>query len=157
MRWLTRGWWAGDGEGNADEYRRRLQEIRPELPAAVRRLTELDLHDAYVLAWDFDDGDGVVRLHLYAGDAACGYVRVALTYSGAELFGATRAEAETWLSDEALEVLHDEVDLHDGLVEHRFLLWPEGELGIRFEALEIEVRPAAPEYRLEHRGGRPLS
>ena len=50
----------------------------------------------------------------------------------------------------ATEIIEEEVDIIDDLFEHRMLLWPEGEVGVRFRTLTVERVGATPDDR---RGG----
>jgi hypothetical protein len=71
-----------------------------------------------------------------------------------ELFGATEQQIARWLGDGRTELLFQEVDVApDGRFEHRHLLRPEGEFGVRFADIAVDSMPAtAADYDRAHNG-----
>lgn len=67
-----------------------------------------------------------------------------------QLVGADVRWLNGWLDDPRTELLYDEVDVVDpGRFEHRHLLWPEGEFGVRFAEVSVVSAPASPDiYRV---------
>lgn len=134
MKWFTRAW--HDRQAGTDafrEYESHLREL--ELPAQVQELTRLDLHDGLFMDYALEGPD--VRLQIHCGDLQSGYREVTLRYIGGRAFGARNQELSGWLSAPETEILFDELDADAGRYEHRFLLWPRGEFGIRFCELAV--------------------
>ena len=55
--------------------------------------------------------------------------------------------AENGVDELATAIIEEEVDIVDALFEHRMLLWPEGEVGVRFRTLTVERVGATPDER----------
>lgn len=162
MQWLTREWHAlGEGAIDDPAYDRPAQaylahnrRIAEQLPAVLRPLVgeaddlgHLTLHDGRVEQWGFVPPDCRLTLQVVCGDLQLGYRRVTLEYCGdVEIDGASVDDIDRWLSDPATELLYDEVDrADDGRYEHRHLLWPKGEFGVRCRKLKLTSTPAESE------------
>jgi len=154
MRWLTRST-DDDAEMASREaaYRAHLQSLLPRLPEPLRGFAGepvggrlRSVHDGRVESWHADLPDRF-RLQLVCGDLQRGYERLAIEYvTAVELLGPEVTELAEWLADKRTEFLYDEVDaLADGRFEHRHLLWPEGEFGVRFFDVAVTATPATPE------------
>lgn len=137
MRWFDRQ--GLQREAARADYWRHVEELRPQLPEAVRRLAlDINLHDAKIAQWETNEG--VLRAGFKWGDLQVGYWLSTLTYEAAQVRLAA-GEAH-WLDDPEIEVLYDEVDVgDDGRFEHRLLFWPRGEIAIRFRSLALETEP----------------
>lgn len=144
MRYFTRGFFGGeldDGEVARAEaaYAARLEAIMPLLPAAVRELAGLSLHDAIIEVIRWDPAARRLRLSVVVPHSA-GCRAVALAYTGAML-GESRVQVLRDVArDRESQVLASEVDRDDaGTLSHRLLFWPRDELTIDFTGLELET------------------
>jgi hypothetical protein len=81
-----------------------------------------------------------LTLKLVCGDLQRGYERLTLRYRQAELVGANAEAIRQWLADG--ERVADEIDRTGVGYEHRILVWPAGEFGVRFTAVAIELGAA---------------
>ncbi len=149
MRWLTRSW-HGSGEHDLtdaehqqaiDAYRAHNEVIVRDLPPALRVFAGergssgyVSLHDGRVEKWDLSPARDEFLLHLRCYDEHGGPLSLGLEYRGGiELLGASPDELRDWLDDPETEFLYDEIDVRDGgRFKHRYLLWPQGEFGVRF-------------------------
>jgi hypothetical protein len=150
-----------EGEALAAAYRAHNEALRPQLPVTLRRfmgepdeLGYADLHDAVLDWWALDEPRSLTLALVCRAYAAqlgadgfleeIGYRRLVIQYRGrVELVGTGEADLHRWLDDMDTEFLYDEVDLvDDGRFEHRHLLWPRGEFGVRFE--DVGVIATAP-------------
>ena len=99
--------------------------------------TEVNLHDARVFEWIVESSS--IRATFGWGDLERGYFRTRAVYNDAVLHGA-EGDARRWITAAGAEILYDEVDY--GTVrafEHRFSIWPEGEVAIEFSSLALET------------------
>ena len=142
MRWFDREGFLGSFDNEQVEaakaaYWQHIERLRPQLPEPVERLAlDVNLHDARITEWEINEG--VLRAGFGWGDLQ-GYWLSILTYRGA----AIRLGAPESLDDPKTEVLYDEVDTAEEGFEHRLLLWPNGEIAIRFHSLALETKPLA--------------
>jgi len=160
MRWLTRDW-HGSGDNPLTDaevaehtaaYQRHCEAVLPRLPDDLKTLAGQPiaghyrvLHDGRVEAWEAELPDGLV-LHVVCGGFQHGYERLSIEYRDAELFGTDEHQLATWLANDGTELLYQEVDaLPDGRFEHRHLLWPQGEFGIRFHDIYVTATTATPD------------
>ncbi|MEJ7893824.1 MAG: hypothetical protein WKF94_14415 [Solirubrobacteraceae bacterium] len=155
MKWMTRGWQCGDvsdAEGAAleAEYQSHVERLLPRLPDALRVFVGqpdesgyVSLHDGR-LEWWASDAPRSFTLQVFCGYDRLGYRRLVMQYRGrAEVFGASGRDVAGWLNDPQTELLYDEVDIaEDGRFEHRFLLWPAGEFGLRCDDVVVVSAPA---------------
>jgi hypothetical protein len=118
------------------EYERHLEHLAPHLRDGAEQLPTINVHDARIQHWEYDPGQHL-RLVLRIGDLQRGYERVTLEYMDADAVGSAEPDTDTRaLAEAGIEVLYDEIDrADDGRYEHRLLLWPDGELAIRFSSL----------------------
>jgi hypothetical protein len=150
VKWLTREWHdKGFTDPSAlaswDAYGHHLSGILGELNDGVEVLiSDVHIHGAVVDKYEYNNG--VLLLVMLAGNDSSGYTWVTLTYQGV-----TELEPEARLFDfliqKPTELLHDEIDIINGMYEHRILCWPEGELRIRFRTLQSELSPGTKEER----------
>jgi hypothetical protein len=149
MRWFTRDW--ATGVLSDEEWSRRRQEYADHLnrigadlrDGAEELVATVNLHDAQVKEWRYAPGTEFVMIVL-AGDLQRGYEWLTLRYAGAEMIGASEDDLRGWNLDGAgSEIICDEIDRVSGHYEHRLLIWPRGEFGLRFSALAVESRPAS--------------
>lgn len=149
---------------------RRLKEIIPALPADLRTLTTIDLNDANCARFERHVATGLLEITLRAGDSPSGYFDLNVRYEQATLLSRgngisvllsrTKEEIAVGAEQQCLpriarraiksgdtiraQVLYHEVDIvADGLFEHRMLLWPYGEILIRFTGLSLTRMPVA--------------
>jgi len=124
------------------------------LPVAVQDLAfNIYLHDALVEEWDVSEESvrAVFRwceLQSTSGgyETSGAFRSSALLYEGASVLEPLH-DVERWMRDEETEVLDDEIDLTDSDdFEHRILLYPDGEVTIRFRSLTIKTEQAAGRY-----------
>ena len=138
VRYLTRAW----AEGRLPEaqitralvaYRARLAEIALHLPPDLLSLTEgLPLYDGRFKAVAYDPSTRRLKVRLRHGDLLVGYFDLELCYEEAEVIDSTVQEVARLADDPTVKLLYHEVDMiGQGQFEHRFLLWPAGELAIR--------------------------
>ncbi len=92
-------------------------------------------------------GDGGRPWRLLIGDLQVGYEFVTVHYRRADLIASAAGLEALRLTDSGVEVLYDEVDIGLGRPIHRILLWPEGELWVRFDEARVERTPAEPADR----------
>lgn len=157
MRWFDRDY--VNGVLSDDEWQERQESfgahvtrIRPRLTGGAEQLLEsVSLHDGQVAEWCYEPGIALT-VRVLVGDLQQGYEWLTLSYTNANLSGMTEADLNRWWPVDALatEIIEEEVDIIDDLFEHRMLLWPEGEVGVRFRTLTVERVGATPDDR---RGG----
>lgn len=150
MKWLTREW---HDRGFSDpeslevwnRYGKYLSGILPQLNDGVDRLVS-DVHIQGAVVDKYEYNNGVLLLVMMAGTELQGYTWVTLNYHGV-----TQLEPEArgfdFLIQKPTELLHDEIEIIDGMYEHRILAWPEGEVRVRFARLEVELSPGTKEER----------
>lgn len=146
MKWFTPKW-HGYGPGVepigparqrkvVDAYAKHLATIKPTLPKALSRLSQVNIHDAKLESWELNEGEEL-RLTL---DLCFPPSQVTFLYQGyIKILGPPVDQLAHWLDNPKTVFLYDEIDLaRPGIFEHRYLLWPEGEFGIRFREFEIK-------------------
>jgi hypothetical protein len=144
MRWFTRGYAQeeledADWEQRRSDYERHLERSGRSSGTARELLPEISLQDAQLL--EFATGPNQeLTLKLVCGDLQRGYERLTLRYRQAELVGANAEAIRQWLADG--ERVADEIDRTGVGYEHRILVWPAGEFGVRFTAVAIELGAA---------------
>ncbi len=148
MRYFTRHWYnriqahffadapptEEESDGPAVAYRAHLAEIGRHLPADLLFLaTHLSLHDGLFKGVAQHPTARQLDIRLRCGDRPSGYFDLKLVYLGATLVTEPTIGLNGLVNNPAYEVLYDEVDIDDkGLWEHRLLLWPDGEVALRF-------------------------
>ena len=146
MKFFTRDWADGDmtdaeADAVAPAYWHHLDAL--DLPTPVRALADLNTHDANVLDVGYHAAANTLRLRLRCGDQQTGYFDATLTFTGATIRPADAATLERARRPANVEVLYDEVDRADGRTfEYRLLLYPAGEVSIRFTDVAIVRKPA---------------
>ncbi len=148
MRWFTRDCLTGgladeEWQLRYDSYAAHLEDLTPQLADGVAALhpSVTNLHDGQPSEWGYVGR--TLRLRVLIGDLQQGYEWVEIEYDDAELFPDRIAEdLASWpLSD--CEIGADELTVtSDGRMEQRFLLWPEGEFGVRFATCQVRRSPA---------------
>ncbi len=137
------------------------------MPVAVQDLAfNIYLHDALVEEWDVSEESvrAVFRwceLQSTSGgyETSGAFRSSALLYEGASVLEPLH-DVERWMRDEETEVLDDEIDLTDSDdFEHRILLYPDGEVTIRFRSLtikngEVTIRFRSLTIKTEQAAGR---
>jgi hypothetical protein len=155
MRWLSRDWLTGqldDAEYEAADEACRAHNaaIRPLLPEHLRVFAGerdadgyLSLHDCLVEWWTYVP-ERSLTLQLFCFEEPRRYRRVTLQYrESVELVGADAAQLAGWLDDPKTEFLHDEMDIiENARFEHRHILSPQGEFGVRFSHAALISTPA---------------
>jgi hypothetical protein len=146
MRYFTRGLVAGEFDDDEvaqirTAYARRLEAILPLLPASVRELAGLSLHDGLLEGVVWEPAARRLSLSVVARPSA-GYRAVTLTYTGA-LLGERRVQTLRDVArDRATQIVESEVDRDEaGIFCHRLLFWPRDELTIDFTGLDLETAP----------------
>jgi len=158
MRWLTRDW-HGSGERDTSDaaykaatvaYLEHNKAILPSLPEQLRVFAGepgpdgyLSLHDGRAEWWAYLPGQSLT-LQIFCYDDPSAYRRVVLQYRGSiELRDADEVQLATWLDDTKTEFLYQEIDIDESAgFEHRHLLWPAGEFGVRFSDATLISAPA---------------
>jgi hypothetical protein len=156
MRWFDRDFALGglsDSEWTRRlrEYAAHIEEIQALLRAGADELVNaVHLHDGQVAEWRYSENE-TLMLRVLTGDLQRRYEWTTLRYSTASLIGATVDDLQLWCPSpdgQVSEIIDDEIDIApDGRFEHRMLLSPQGEFGVRFDALAIERRPASSDER----------
>jgi len=153
MRWFDRDFVSGvlsddEWQQRQDNFGAHLARIRPRLVGGAELLESVSLHDGQVAEWSYEPGIALT-LRVLVGDLQQGYEWLSLRYADASLNGTTEADLNRWwpVDELATEIIEEEVDIVDALFEHRMLLWPEGEVGVRFRTLTVERVGATPDER----------
>ena len=148
MRYFTRQWYdrlqehyfadapmtEEEGDGPSTAYGAHLARIGPRLPPDLLFVaTHLSLHDGLFKGVSRHPPARQMAIRLRCGDHPSGYFDLTLIYQGVALITEPGIGLDALVDNSAYEVLHDEVDIGEhGLYEHRLLLWPEGEVILRF-------------------------
>ncbi len=147
MKWFTREWTRGqlsDAEDDAVPalYAEHLDQIEDQLSAGARDLARnLNVHDGRVKGWR--QANKTIELDVVVGDLQAGYQRVLLTFEGSKLVRPTSLD-DLGFGNLRTEILYDEVDVTDsGAFEYRLLVWPDGEIAIRFDSVVVTKSAAA--------------
>ncbi len=150
MKWLTREW-ADRGLSHPDSlvewelYSQHLVSILDELNDGVSVLvTDVHVQGAVVDKYEFKDG--VLTLVMMTGNDLQGFEWVTLNYHGVTSLSPD-PHSLGFLIQKPTELMHDEVDIIDGMYEHRILCWPEHELNVRFQSLQHERSPGTAAER----------
>lgn len=149
---------------------KRREEIIPTLPSDLRALMSIDLNDAECKSFERNTETGFIKMIVRAGDNVIGYFDLDMQYGNASLVSRNNGIAVLLCrsKDELIaciasanvdplarrairvdsgihtQVLYDEVDVgEDGRFEHRMLLWPYGELLIRFSGFCLTRTPVS--------------
>jgi hypothetical protein len=147
MKWFTRDWAWGDAEDDvADavraDYWRHVERIEPQLHSGAEVLVWTDIHDGRMTAWQSTSSTLSFTLHI--GDRKNGgFEFLSLTFANANLIGPVSLDELEYAATKA-EFTYDEVDvIDDSTFEYRVLMWPKGELVLRFGSVGVE-HVAAP-------------
>lgn len=158
MKWLTRGWHAGEFTDVESEeilraYRQHIEQILPRLePAVVELARSINLHDAIIEQVHLHKQERRLVLSVVAGDLQVGYQAITLDYVGVEIGHHCMDVLKRRANDRQTELLYDEVDVdNDGTQVHRLLFWPEGEISITF--MHLKLSSAARDDRRTFIGG----
>jgi hypothetical protein len=155
MRWVTRDLLNGEfSDQECDSrlraYRDHTREVGHQIPASLRSFAgeavhgrHRTIHDAHLVART-DARPDFFSLEWICGDELNGYERLRIEHrKGVELLGPDADQLARWLDGRVTDFLYDEIDVHgNGDLEHRHILWPEGEFGIRFANAEVSSEPA---------------
>ena len=141
MKFFTAAWAIGElpdeeYEAAIPAYSKHLSSLC--LPADLQPLADSDLHDAMVEAIE-RQGD-TLTLSLVTGDLQRGYCCTNITYRDFELVGGSEELEST---DEATEILYDEIDRLQDRYVHRFLLSTYAHVEIRFDSVVVSMSPRA--------------
>lgn len=155
MRWFTReryedpsfdGW-----DAIGEEYAKYLETIRSQLPDQLRRLLDINLHDAGIEAAEIDLVRRVARIRfLTAGDQRL----VTCRYDDADFGESNLKHLE--LAIEAIvprrdddghvfgwkplaNVLFEEVSIEDERYKHAFVLYPFGDFALTFGGFGLNI------------------
>lgn len=151
MKWFSHAWREGRmSDAQADEvladYQEHVEALRPLLPPDVAVLLGVHIHDGQVQSYAVEDGRFVWQVLI--GDLQRGYEFVTVTYDDAEVVGGVADLDALNLLTPRTELLYDELELlTDGRAMHRVLVWPEGEVWVRFRSVRVERSSATPEAR----------
>jgi hypothetical protein len=153
VKWFSNDWRGRMSCAQQDaverEYAAHVAALRELGDSSIVALLNLYLHDGQVHSTRLVDDRFEWRI--LVGDLQAGYEFVTIVYRGAEVLLGPDELGLDRLTDPDVEVLYDEVEpLADGSVMHRILLWPEGELWIRFRTASATRAPALP---TDHRAG----
>jgi hypothetical protein len=146
MKFFTRAWTSGEmteAEAAAvpEIYGRYVATLN--LPPAIAALSQVNPHDAFVMDVEHQPEQSRLTLQLRCGDLQRGYFDVTLAFSQVVVDGTALDTLRRAVRPARVEVLYDEVDRSDDCFEYRLLLYPDGEVSIRFRQVELTERPAA--------------
>ena len=156
MRWFDRPYLTGGLSDEASAARRsdyadHVAKIGPMLADGAEQLvTSLHLHDGLVAEWRYEPRELFV-LRVLVGDLQRGYEWLTLNYGNASLVGAIESDLVRWWGGRVPnEIVEDEVDrIGNHRYEHRMVLWPDGEVGVRFSTLGVDREVASASDREE--------
>ncbi|MDQ1547146.1 MAG: hypothetical protein QOH69_2050 [Actinomycetota bacterium] len=147
MKWFTREW--ATGQLSEDESRAVRAEYTDHVNSILRYLIDDDaddlilnvnIHDGHVKRWSQTDGS--IKLEMVTGDLQSGYQRVLLVFHDANLIGSGSLD-EFDFGHARTELLYDEFDVaSENAFEYRVLVWPEGELIVRFRSVTVQISEA---------------
>jgi len=128
------------------DYHRHVDDLRARLGDRPRALLDLNLHDGQVQSFILSPPSFTWRVLI--GDLQRGYEFVSVRYDDAEVVGGQEGLDDLKLTEPGSEILYDELEeLPEGRLIHRVLVWPEGEVWVRFSDVHIHHEPASPEAR----------
>ncbi len=152
MRWLTRECLTGglsddEWERRYNGYASHLEQIKPHLSHGAELLhpEHLNLHDGQPNQWRLD-GDKF-QMKVLVGDEQVGFEWADIEYHDAELFPDTAHNGLARWPLTKREIGEDELTETDTGYEQRFLLWPDGEFGVRFTSCTVTRQPATASDR----------
>ncbi|WP_309858000.1 ankyrin repeat domain-containing protein [Leifsonia sp. 1010] len=124
-------------------YNEYIDGIQSTLPAGVRSLLDMSVHDGRVSRWSLG-ADGVAELSFITENALESLARITLRFFGATALANDADDVETLrLLDGSTELLSQEFDvLDDGRYRFQVLVSPTGELAVMFGDAEVERTPA---------------
>lgn len=135
MKFLTSGLVNGElSDADAARARRRylrhVRKIEPLVPAGLRRLARLQLHDAHIERVVWHRRKRRLELTLLAPCAAERWLAITIVYTGA-LMGDRRLEVlRAAARDRDTAVLESEIDMDGDIFSHRLLCHPWWEIVI---------------------------
>jgi hypothetical protein len=145
MKYFTSEWCNGElsdaeYERAREAYQQHYAALEPSLPEAVRQISALPLHDAFIERATFDRRSRFLVLEFLGGDFQVGYSSIVLTYSEAQ-FAVPALVAI--VGDLETEFLYDEIDsLPDGFYQHSIIFWPgHRDIDIGFRSVSISQAP----------------
>jgi hypothetical protein len=151
VKWLSRDWHQGrlsdaQSEEVEREYSEHVAALRPRLSDGAAELLDLSLHDGQVQTYNRSADSFEWRI--LVGDLQRGYEIVTLRYDDAEVVGGQSGLDNLNLPDREIELLYDELEvLPDSRLVHRVLVWPEGEVWVRFSQVHVDREGAKPDAR----------
>jgi hypothetical protein len=154
MRFYTPEWFDGLYEDERfTAYFRHLDKVASALPPEALKLARCFVHDALVRGFRVEPDARLVTLQL----SRCGMrdhdgldLNLDIRYEAASVVENGVVPTVQLVLDPETNVLYQEVDcVAAGSFEHRMLLWPNGELIIRFGSLGLAIQPedSAPDAR----------
>ena len=123
------------------DYAARINESGLSPP--LQFLAGLNLHDARILAAKFDAGKGRLYLRVQRGDLQHGYFSTSLAFSETRIgaSGLKLLREASKLGE--YEVLATELGQDRHGLEFRLLLWPKGEIAVRFKGVRMRTMAAS--------------
>jgi hypothetical protein len=140
MKMFTRAWVNGQ---MTDEQTTAVPELYKhflaalDLPPTIMALSKINPHDAYVLGVEHQPERSRLMLQLRCGDLQRGYSDVTLAFSHVTVDLETLEILRRAVRPSRVEVLYDEVDRSGDSFEYRLLLYPDGEVSIRFQQVDF--------------------
>jgi hypothetical protein len=162
VRWFTRQWLEGElPDPEADKrqlaYTAHLDSICDRLPAAVVTLVRprhphASISDALVDRIVIDEGARRISMRLLNGELQVGYGKLDIEFQDAELVEPGVDRLRELLAAARTEFVRSEVELSGAgeRLEIRFLLWPQGEIGIQCAGLTTAWHPIADDTRTDY-------
>jgi Protein of unknown function (DUF4085) len=145
MKYFTSDWCSGqlsdvEYERASEAYQQHYAALEASLPEAVRQISALPLHDAFIERAIFDRRSRLLILEFLGGDLQVGYSSIVLTYFEAH-FDATALAVI--VRDAETEFLYDEIDsFRDGFYQHSIIFWPgHRDIDIRFRSVSVSQGP----------------
>ena len=145
MKYFTPEWCNGqlsdvEYDRAREAYQQHYVALEPSLPDAVRQISALLLHDAFIERATFDRRSRLLVIEFLGGDLQVGYRSIVLTYSEAQ-FDFARLAVIARASETAF--LYDEIDsLPDASYQHSIIFRPgHRDINIRFRSLSVSQAP----------------
>jgi hypothetical protein len=110
-------------------YTRKLSALSP----ALRTLGHLYLHDALFLEVTHNPSVGKLTLRLRCGDLQVRYADATLTFSQVTIGKKSLQMLRDAILPSDVEVLTTELDVTKDDIKYRLLLWPKGEVTLKFK------------------------
>jgi hypothetical protein len=146
MRFFSKEWLSGElsdevFEATPSAYRLHLAALR--LPPDLVALSEVNVHDGWVLDVRDWPESAELTLRFRCGDLQRGYWDLSITYSGARVDDTSLSVLRDALRVPKDEILYGEVDRVGHEYQHRFILSSLREAAVTFTAVTMASFPVS--------------